>query len=844
MCNPIQQEHEIQQAPAPIVVQEQDQAVQQVQQAQAVQQVQQAQAVEQAQEQQQAVQQEQVQQQQQAQQQPAAPVDAAPAQTQNKKKTERIAPVTRKQVRGNFSDVRKNAFQENLMDNVRMDAAVHDSKPYRAVMEAIRDYASMNLEKTSTDKQSAALAKARRLLRAHPATPDAQDAESVVINRYRLYFDTFTDGQLTLPQDLNKESHIDYSQKEITRTSIVAGIKPGWADVKDQPLFAHEPSANDIQQRLLGDCYLQAAISSLVRNAPEKLKECLRDNGDGTVTVRFFKKGYGLMQDLPLSYQKTAVETDPAKLTDQDLLVRLFVDWKKADKTEWEQLTNVYNHQVTYIRNEPQTKLAFDQQTIDLFDRMNTETDPALQAELQQQFADLPQQQYKQAQEKTGLNGMIAGMSMHELPRAAALAARLCAEPDFAPVLEAIRQARDSGKDVVGVLTEAIRNFDKAAPLMQRLRTDQPDLFNPPPDGPAMHPVYVTVRKTVPRVAGVDAYAANCLWLQMIEKAYAASGLHIEKLEDRKADLRTYEQIEGGYSGQFLETLTGMRADRLDQSGVTPLRADLQAQFKPLFQRDSQEQMRRQGIDSLVHVVVQNGLLRELKSRFLRDYTTKENNVKVTKQYALSALTIEDIRETIMDWRNWEKLPQTEPALVLIKQSHSDFDTFTDEHMRKIADFLEDYYANLDTPALGYRRFAQKEDGTPKYTRWAENRYGAIRDALAEGKVVSVGTQRFIPEEVQGHGLNGESQEGGLVQGHAYSVTGCEEIDGRKYVTLRNPWARFERTYVKVTETDGRVHYDVKENKQGLFAQSDNSGTFHMELNDFMGCVDDIYFNG
>lgn len=835
MCNPIQQEHEIQQAPAPIVVQEQDQAVQQVQQAQ---------AVEQAQEQQQAVQQEQVQQQQQAQQQPAAPVDAAPAQTQNKKKTERIAPVTRKQVRGNFSDVRKNAFQENLMDNVRMDAAVHDSKPYRAVMEAIRDYASMNLEKTSTDKQSAALAKARRLLRAHPATPDAQDAESVVINRYRLYFDTFTDGQLTLPQDLNKESHIDYSQKEITRTSIVAGIKPGWADVKDQPLFAHEPSANDIQQRLLGDCYLQAAISSLVRNAPEKLKECLRDNGDGTVTVRFFKKGYDLIQDLPLSYQKTAVETDPAKLTDQDLLVRLFVDWKKADKTEWEQLTNVYNNHVSHIQNDPQFKQANDKQMVDLFDRMNTETDPALQAELQQQFADLPQQQYKQAQEKTGLNGMIAGMSMHELPRAAALAARLCAEPDFASVLEAIRQARDSGKDVVGVLTEAIRNFDKAAPLMQRLRTDQPDLFNPPPDGPAMHPVYVTVRKTVPRVAGVDAYAANCLWLQMIEKAYAASGLHIEKLEDRKADLRTYEQIEGGYSGQFLETLTGMRVDRLDQSGVTPLREDLQAQFSPLSRSDSQEQMRRQGIDSLVRTVVQNGLLRELKSRFLRDYTTKENNVKVTKQYALSALTIEDIRETIMDWRNWEKLPQTEPALVLIKQSHSDFDTFTDEHMRKIADFLEDYYANLDTPALEHRRFAQKEDGTPKYTRWAENQYDAIRDALAEGKVVSVGTQTLIPEEVQGHGLNGESQEGGLVQGHAYSVTGCEEIDGRKYVTLRNPWARFERNYVKVTETDGRVHYEVTENKQGLFAQSDNSGTFHMELNDFMGSVDQIYING
>lgn len=838
MCNPIQQEREMQQAPAPIVVQEQDQAVQQVQQAQ---------AVEQAQEQQQAVQQEQVQQQQQAQQQPAAPVDAAPAQTQNKKKTERIAPVTRKQVRGNFSDVRKNAFQENLMDNVRMDAAVHDSKPYRAVMEAIRDYASLNLEKTSTDKQSTALAKARRLLRTHPATPDAQDAESVVINRYRLYFDTFTDGQLTLPQDLNKESHIDYSQKEITRTSIVAGIKPGWADVKDQPLFAHEPSANDIQQRLLGDCYLQAAISSLVRNAPEKLKECLRDNGDGTVTVRFFKKGYDLMQDLPLSYQKTAVETDPAKLTDQDLLVRLFINWKKDNKTEWEQLTNVYNNHVSHIQNDPQFKQANDKQMVDLMDQIDKETDEARKQALQQQVASLPQRQFAQAQERTGLNGLVAGMNMDQLPQAEALAARLCAEPDFAPVLEAIRQARDSGKDVVGVLTEAIRNFDKAAPLMQRLRTDQPDLFNPPPDGPAMHPVYVTVRKTVPRVAGVDAYAANCLWLQMIEKAYAASGLHIEKLEDRKADLRTYEQIEGGYSGQFLETLTGMRANRMTQTPITPL-SDLTESGGPLyqlFQSDIQKQMMDVQIDPEFMASLPSILNIELKRRFLHSYTVKKDKKKITKHYARSALKIEDIQETIMDWKKWKMPQEAENLLVSIRQHHpNDFAEFMDEQTRKYADFFENWYANLDTPALEYRRFAQKEDCTPKYTRWAENQYDAIRDALAEGKVVSVGTQRFIPEEVQGHGLNGESQEGGLVQGHAYSVTGCEEIDGRKYITLRNPWARFERNYVKVTETDGRVHYEVKENTQGLFAQSDNSGTFHMELNDIMGSVDQIYING
>lgn len=842
MCGPIHQEHEIQQAPVPITVQErpvQAQAVQQEQQA--VQQEQQA--VQQEQQQAGPQVQDQVQPQQPAQR-PAAPADAAVAQTQHKKKTERIAPVTRKQVRGNFSDVRKNAFQENLMDNVRMDAAVHDSEPYRAAMGAIRDYASMDLEKTSTDKQSAALAEARLLLRAHPAVPDAPDEESVVINRYRLYFDTFTDGQLTLPQDLNKESHIDYSQKEITRTSIVAGIKPSWADVRDQPLFAHEPSANDIQQRLLGDCYLQAAVSSLVRNAPEKLKECLRDNGDGTVTVRFFKKGYDLMQDLPLSYQKKAEETDAAKLTDQDLLVRLFVDWNKESRRERSALNRAYSNRFTQIVQELKAEQAYIDQAKALEEQRRNETDPMCKATLKQQSDDLAQRVNKQAEEKTGLCGLVAKIDMSELPRAEALAARLCADPDFAPVLEAIRQARNSGQNVMGVLTAAIQNFDKAAPLMQRLRTDEPDLFTPPHGGPAMHPVYVTVQKTVPRVAGVDAYAANCLWMQMIEKAYAASGLHIEKIEDRKADLRTYEQIQGGYSGKFLETLTGMSANRLEQNVITPVQDNLQSQFSPLFQSDGQEQMRQLGIDSLVRTMVQDGLLHELKSRFVRSYTVTENNQQDTKPYATSALTIEDIRGTIMDWRHWAKLSQTEATLALIKQSHSDFDTFTDEHMRKIADFLEDYYANLKAPTLGYRRFAQKEDGTPKYTYWALQQYEAIRVALQASKPVSIGTERFIPKEVQGHGLNGESLAGGLVQGHAYSVTGCEEIDGRKYITLRNPWARFERNYVKVTETDGSVHYEVQENTQGLFAQSDNSGTFHMELNDFMGNVNHIYING
>ena len=82
------------------------------------------------------------------------------------------------------------------------------------------------------------------------------------------------------------------------------------------------------------------------------------------------------------------------------------------------------------------------------------------------------------------------------------------------------------------------------------------------------------------------------------------------------------------------------------------------------------------------------------------------------------------------------------------------------------------------------------------------------------------------------------------MQGHAYSVTGCEEVDGRKYITLRNPWANDERMYTKVTEKDGRVHYEVSSHNKTHIGQSATSGTFHVELNDFMCSVDQIYFNG
>ncbi|MBR5579494.1 MAG: hypothetical protein IKW28_10935, partial [Lachnospiraceae bacterium] len=62
-----------------------------------------------------------------------------------------------------------------------------------------------------------------------------------------------------------------------------------WSDQKDTPLFSHEPTINDLKQRLVSNCYMVAGVAGLVHINPELLKQCIKDNGDGTVTVRLYK---------------------------------------------------------------------------------------------------------------------------------------------------------------------------------------------------------------------------------------------------------------------------------------------------------------------------------------------------------------------------------------------------------------------------------------------------------------------------------------------------------------------------------------------------------------------------
>ena len=62
----------------------------------------------------------------------------------------------------------------------------------------------------------------------------------------------------------------------------------------------------------------------------------------------------------------------------------------------------------------------------------------------------------------------------------------------------------------------------------------------------------------------------------------------------------------------------------------------------------------------------------------------------------------------------------------------------------------------------------------------ADDTYASVKTALAEGKIVSIGTpdSNALPR--------------GMVKAHAYAVLGVEEKNGKRMVLLRNPWGDTE----------------------------------------------------
>jgi hypothetical protein len=89
-----------------------------------------------------------------------------------------------------------------------------------------------------------------------------------------------------------KESEARQAEGKKRPELLVDGPKAKYGSVKNAGLFgANGPRPEDVDQGRLGDCFFMSVVGSLVANSPEAIRDMIKDNRDGTYSVRFYDNG-------------------------------------------------------------------------------------------------------------------------------------------------------------------------------------------------------------------------------------------------------------------------------------------------------------------------------------------------------------------------------------------------------------------------------------------------------------------------------------------------------------------------------------------------------------------------
>ena len=341
--------------------------------------------------------------------------------------------------------------------------------------------------------------------------------------------------------------------------------------------------------------------------------------------------------------------------------------------------------------------------------------------------------------------------------------------------------------------------------------------FEGPVDQKTAH--YVKIKKAVPEG---EPYAKGALWVQMIEHAYAASGLHIgDKNAPANQDkLLSYNNISSGSDSAFVETITGRRmthggtgkklegsSDRFFEDMTTQAMSQLQAAHP------SEKSFTAGAATLAVLLGAENvSILDATSPTYADDVMEREQLYFAYKNFfdkmKFNIYSLEDAQEFFskLDYKEMPDIPGYSAEKNL-------------EIKKNFLEKMRDTYTSSATTPLQYRAFSGN------YTEKAEEVYQTIQKAEEEGKIMTTGTISAFKSPEVVRGLNGEAMEIGLAASHAYTLLGVKQMGNNKYIKLRNPWSVGTRSYEQQTITK-KVTRDRKD--------EGTHGIFLLELNEFM----------
>lgn len=95
-------------------------------------------------------------------------------------------------------------------------------------------------------------------------------------------------GSLRVPGGTNGGNRIDLPDPKMHKDEMnVDGTPKFKLERFTGPLFIDEPKADDVRQGAIGNCYFPAAMAAVAATRPDIIKNMIKDNGDGTYTVKF-----------------------------------------------------------------------------------------------------------------------------------------------------------------------------------------------------------------------------------------------------------------------------------------------------------------------------------------------------------------------------------------------------------------------------------------------------------------------------------------------------------------------------------------------------------------------------
>lgn len=260
--------------------------------------------------------------------------------------------MTREEAISSDSDIHSNASRDKLR---KLNEKLREAGDGRSQIQEIADIVNRYVEGT---RYKVGYTNEREyLIAAQNAINEAIEKEKrdknvvAAMRAIQDYFKEMTNGSLKKPKneiyDCSKKvleekgSHAGHNRTKALRAFNV------WSDEKDTPLFTHEPTINDLKQRYVSNCYMLASIIGLINQNPDLIKKCIRDNGNGTVTVRLYVKETAQKEDK----QDDNMEDKTEELLEDDF-EELDLDTKKEDEEDEEDDINHYKPVYIKVKKE------------------------------------------------------------------------------------------------------------------------------------------------------------------------------------------------------------------------------------------------------------------------------------------------------------------------------------------------------------------------------------------------------------------------------------------------------------------------------------------------------------